>query len=171
MLRRFTQLACWTVLIKLYLYLNVELYPESCQTSKMEHFAKIEHFAVYCFCKTLHLRQGSKYVSEICRNVTMPSLKNKMITACNRFSRIYLRHLLNTRVVDRLYCLAIVVKNIYFFTSSQSPRSSILIHLRKLLKLTLMKMRVNPSTRFNISFFFFPDSLHLSRGQILKMLI
>ena len=92
-------------------------------------------------------------------NVTIPSLKNKMVTACNRFSRIYLRHLLNRRVVDRLYCLAIVVRNIYFFTSCQSPRSSILIHLRKLRKLTLMKMRVNPSTRFNISFFWFSPPL------------
>ena len=89
----------------------------------------------------------------------MPSLKNKMITACNRFSRRYLRHLLNRKVVDRLYCLAIVVRNIYFFTSCQSPRSSILIHLRKLRKLTLMKMRVNPSTRFNISFFWFSPPL------------
>ena len=113
MFRRFIQLAWWTVLIKLYLYLDVQVYPESCQTSKMEHFAKIEHFAVYYFWKTLHIRQGSKYVSEICTNVTMPSLKNKTITACNRFSRIYLCHLLNRRVVDRSYCLAIVVKNIF----------------------------------------------------------
>ena len=44
---------------------NLEVYSESCQTSKMERFAKIKLLTILAKCSILDVLQDSEYASEI----------------------------------------------------------------------------------------------------------